>query len=135
MLRWERHWKDEKNGQPFRDPLDYSPDSVATSGTHDTEPLAVWWDQAEPAERAEVLNIPFVRERLGSDPGPLERPFDPALRDVLLELLFASGSKLLILPVQDVFGWTDRVNVPARVDGDNWTYRLPWAVDRLEQEP
>jgi len=82
-----------------------------------------------------VLEIPFVTERLGSHPGLVERPFDPALRDVLLELLFASGSKLLILPMQDIFGWTDRVNVPARVDGENWTYRLPWAVDRLADEP
>ncbi|MFB3854893.1 MAG: 4-alpha-glucanotransferase [Vicinamibacterales bacterium] len=135
VLRWERHWKDVENGQPFRDPLTWPPDSVATSGTHDTEPLAVWWNQAEQDERAGVLKIPFVAQRLGSDPTLVGRPFDPALRDVLLELLFASGSKFLILPIQDIFGWTDRVNVPARVDGDNWTYRLPWPVDRLAAQP
>ena len=46
VFRWERHWHAE--GQPFRDPADYPPLSVAASGTHDTEPLAVWWDAAPP---------------------------------------------------------------------------------------
>ena len=28
--------------------------------------------------------------------------------------------------VQDVFGWRDRINEPATVNDDNWTFRLPW---------
>ena len=36
-----------------------------------------------------------------------------------------------MFPIQDVFAWPDRINVPATVDADNWTYRLPWPVDRL----
>ena len=52
----------------------------------------------------------------------------PTVRDVLLEALFASGSDLLLLPIQDVFGWRDRINEPATVTDDNWTYRLPWPV-------
>jgi 4-alpha-glucanotransferase len=46
-------------------------------------------------------------------------------------VLFHAGSDLLTLPIQDVFGWPDRINVPATVGADNWTYRLPWPVDRL----
>ena len=57
------------------------------------------------------------------------------MRDVLLEALFASGSDLLLLPVQDVFGWRDRINEPATVTSDNWTFRLPWPVDRLDEVP
>ena len=44
VFRWERHWHDA--GQPFRDPAEYPAMSVATSGTHDTEPMAAWWDSA-----------------------------------------------------------------------------------------
>jgi 4-alpha-glucanotransferase len=40
VLRWEREW--DVDGQPFIDPLDYPRSAVATSGTHDTEPMAVW---------------------------------------------------------------------------------------------
>ena len=51
------------------------------------------------------------------------------MRDLVLELLYASASSLLLLPVQDVFGWRDRVNVPALVDDKNWTWKMPLRVD------
>ena len=40
------------------------PASVATSGTHDTEPLAIWWEHAPTEERHAVLAIPSIRDRL-----------------------------------------------------------------------
>jgi 4-alpha-glucanotransferase len=42
---------------------------------------------------------------------------------------------VLLVPVQDVFGWSDRVNTPATVTDENWSWKLPWAVDRLAAEP
>ena len=56
------------------------------------------------------------------------------MREALLDVLFASGSDLLILPIQDVFGWFDRINIPATVGEHNWTWRLPAPVDRLSEE-
>ena len=61
--------------------------------------------------------------------------YSPAVRDVLLEALLASGSELTLLPVQDICGWRDRINVPATVTDHNWTFRLPWPVDRLDEIP
>jgi 4-alpha-glucanotransferase len=131
VFRWERHWHDP--GQPFKDPVDYAPVSVATSGTHDTEPLVVWWENAPLEERRSVLEIPSVRERLDTnDTGVIDSTeLAPVLRDALLETLYASGSDLLVLPIQDVFGWRDRINQPATVGAHNWTWKLPWATDRL----
>ena len=57
------------------------------------------------------------------------------VRDVLLETLYASGSQLLLLPIQDVFGWRDRINQPATVTDENWTFRLPWPIDRASETP
>ena len=57
------------------------------------------------------------------------------VRDRLIALISGSGSDLALFPIQDVFGWRDRINEPATVNDDNWTYRLPWAVDRLDEEP
>jgi len=37
--------------------------------------------------------------------------------------------------VQDIFGWRDRINVPAVVDDVNWTWRLPMPVDDLSTAP
>jgi 4-alpha-glucanotransferase len=136
VFRWERHWKRER--QPFRDPLEYPPASVATSGTHDTEPLVMWWEQAPEEERQAVMDIPYIRDRLTVDErarAVREATLAPALRAVLLDVLCASGSDLVILPVQDVFGWQARINQPATVSDSNWTWKLPWLSDRLRSEP
>jgi 4-alpha-glucanotransferase len=124
VLRWERHWHTE--GQPFKDPTEYPAVAVATSGTHDTETMAAWWEGAKPDEQEAVLAIPSVRARLTGD---------DRVRDALIETLVASGADLLILPIQDAFGWRDRINQPATVNDSNWTWRLPWPVDRMLTEP
>ena len=136
VLRWERRWNEE--GQPFRDPVEYAAAAVATSGTHDTEPMAVWWEQAPAEERAAVLAIPSVSECLTPDDRTAAREhaeMSDALRDAILQSLYASGAQLLILPIQDVFGWRDRINRPATVGDENWTWHLPWPSDRLLSEP
>jgi 4-alpha-glucanotransferase len=133
VFRWERQWHSE--GQPFTDPLAYPPASVATSGTHDTETLAVWWQSASTHERREVARLAAV-ERVA--PGAVDlstAAFNPVVRDALLEALAESGSDLVLFPVQDVFGWLDRVNEPATINEHNWTFRLPWPVDRLQDVP
>jgi 4-alpha-glucanotransferase len=124
VLRWERYWHAE--GQPFRAPADYPAASVAVSGTHDTEPLAVWWEQASEDERLKVHAVVP-----GAAP---DAPYDQ-VRDALIESLFASGSDLVLLPVQDVFGWRDRINDPSVIADSNWVYRLPWPSDRLDDVP
>ncbi len=131
VFRWERDWKSDD--EPFRDPRDYPAVSVATSGTHDTEPLALWWDRAEEEERELVADIPTVREVSGSA-DLLSAPYDPVVRDALLEALYASGSNLVLMPVQDVFGWRDRINEPATINETNWSYRPPWPIDRWDEQ-
>lgn len=121
ILRWERQWHDDE--QPFRPPSEYPPASVAASGTHDTEPMMVWWDHATAEEKQQINRIM---------PIDLSSASEETVRDVLLDALFASGSDLLLLPIQDVFGWRDRINDPAVVADSNWVYRLPWPVDRLD---
>ncbi len=73
-----------------------------------------------------MLAIPSVARHLASGA--------PAF-DALLRALLDAGSDLVIVPLQDVFGWTDRINTPAVVDDANWTWRVPWDVDRLDEIP
>jgi 4-alpha-glucanotransferase len=129
VLRWEREWN--VDGQPFRDPRGYPALSVATSGTHDTETLAEWWDSAPYDEKRAAAAIPMLRDA-GCDPAAA---FDDRIRDAILRALFAAGSSMLLLPIVDVFGWRDRINTPGRVSDDNWTWRLPWPVEGLLTEP
>jgi 4-alpha-glucanotransferase len=132
VFRWERDWHSE--GQPFRDPGGYPPVSVAATGTHDTETLAVWWDSLPFEDRRKISDLAIVH-RLTEGADVSDAAYNPVVRDVLLETLFASGSNLLLLPVQDVFGWDDRINEPGIVADTNWTYRLPWPTDRLADVP
>jgi 4-alpha-glucanotransferase len=132
VFRWERKW--HTPGHPFRDPSEYPPLSVATTGTHDTEPMATWWESVPDEDRRQIGELPTVRH-LANGADLRRAPYNPIVRDVLLEALCASPSELLLLPVQDAFGWRDRVNEPATVSDENWTYRLPWPVDRLDEIP
>jgi 4-alpha-glucanotransferase len=136
VLRWERYWQQE--GQPFKDPAEYPTLAVVTSGTHDTEPMTMWWETAAHAERSAVLEIPSIRSVLTdtdrADALASDR-LSHTVREALLAALYASRARLLILPVQDVFGWSDRINQPGTISGANWTWRLPWPVDRWSSEP
>jgi 4-alpha-glucanotransferase len=98
VLRWERQW--DEDGQPSSDPAGFPERSVATTGTHDIEPIAAMPEGDTPEKRAAI-----VRALLGA------------------------GSYLALLPLQDAFGWTDRINTPAVVDDVNWTWRVPFPVD------
>jgi 4-alpha-glucanotransferase len=128
VLRWERHWHDP--GQPFRDPASWPAVSVATTGTHDTESLADWWDAMPDDERRAFLALPAL--------APLRAPapprFDEGVRDAVLELVYGSGSDLLLLPLQDALGARERVNVPGTVTDDNWTYRTPQDLAALHAD-
>jgi 4-alpha-glucanotransferase len=129
VLRWERDW--HAPGRPFLDPAAFPPASVALTGTHDTETLAVWWEHAGEHDRRALLAVPALWEwRFDST-----QPWSDDVRDALLALAYRSGSSELLVPFQDIFGWRDRINVPATVDDRNWTWRLPWPVDRLNDVP
>lgn len=128
VLRWEREW--QAPGQPFRLPEHYPSQSVAITGTHDTETLAEWWDAADAGERQLCTALPGLAAA-----GAPEARFSPAIRDALVRALFGAGSDLVILPIQDVFGWRHRINVPGVVSEANWSWRLPWLVDTLAAQP
>ena len=129
VLRWERHW--DEPGQPFRELDSYPADSVATTGTHDTETLAEWWETAVDDERQACAGTRVMRAA-GLES---EASLSPRVRDCLLRGIVSARSELQILPVQDIFGWRDRINNPEAAGASNWTWRLPWPVEELVREP
>lgn len=129
VLRWERLW--DAPGQPWIDPRTYPACSVATSGTHDTSTLAVWWEkELAPHERAALCEVPALERLRGAGP-----EFTPAVHEALLDALEGAGSDLVILPVQDILGTRDQINVPGTVRPENWTYRLPFAIEDAASDP
>ena len=121
VLRWE------KDAAVFRDPAAWPAVSLATTGTHDTDSLADWFDALPADERTALLALPGLAPL--SERKPLA--FDAGVRDALLELVSASGSDLLLLPFQDALGARERVNVPGTVNEENWSYRIPSLLPAL----
>ncbi|MFA6030175.1 MAG: 4-alpha-glucanotransferase [Elusimicrobiota bacterium] len=119
VARWE-HLEDNWR---FKDPKDFPPLSMAVAGTHDTEPLASWWEGIPDDERGRYWEMVVGHP----EPAP---PFAGA-HEALLRSLYGAGSALALLQFQDVLGTKERVNVPATVGEHNWTYRVPCAAEDL----
>ncbi len=126
VMQWERDWG--HGDEPFLNPSTYPELSLATTGTHDTEPLTVWWHAQPIAERAK-----FVRE-LGLE-GKMNprRMLEESARDAILAMLYAAPSRLVIIPIQDLFGWSARINRPGTISDSNWTYRIPLTLERMRR--
>jgi 4-alpha-glucanotransferase len=117
VLRWE-----------MKDPSTYPPVSVAMTGTHDTDSLAVWWETLTEEERIHFAGMPSINVAPAA-------VFNDDIRDAVLRAIYGSPSALALIPIQDVFGWRDRINHPATVGPWNWTYVLPWPIDLITAKP
>jgi 4-alpha-glucanotransferase len=129
VLIWE---KDQVEGKEvFRDPRAYPALSVACFGTHDTSPVAAWWEGLGKEERAAAKALPGLAEHAAD----LADTFTPAVHRALVDLLNGSGSDVVLFLLQDVLGTRDRINTPATIGAHNWSWRLPATVDELRQDP
>ena len=124
VLRWE------KDLHVFRDPASWPERSVGTTGTHDTESIAEWYDALDDAERAELLKLPALARLRERAP----KTIDDEVRDAVLAAVYQSPSELVLFPFQDLFGARERVNTPGTVNDENWTYRSPLTVEALEED-
>jgi 4-alpha-glucanotransferase len=122
VMRWE---KDSQGA--FLDPATYPVLSVATTGTHDVEPIAVWYDALAEGEKRALHALPGLRHLA---PGA----FSTEVRDAVLQVCAGAGSSLVVLPFQDLFGARDRINVPGTVAATNWTTRMPVELSALEND-
>jgi 4-alpha-glucanotransferase len=130
VIRWEREWS--QAGHPFVPPSQYPAVSVATTSTHDVEPIALWWDVSSADDKRALAAILGGLGAPDADPAAL--PFTVDVQQRLLGAAYEAGSNLLLLPMQDACGWRDRINVPGTVGADNWSWRLPIAVEAMEAD-
>jgi 4-alpha-glucanotransferase len=121
VFRWER-----REDGSYLDPRTYPELSIATSGTHDTDTLVTWWREMGDEQRRAAALV------LGLD--DWSRPWAD-VHAAILRRLYEAGSALTILPIQDLFGWEERINIPATVGPQNWTYRLPAETRHLDRVP
>ncbi|HLT29649.1 MAG TPA: 4-alpha-glucanotransferase [Myxococcaceae bacterium] len=126
VMRWERH-----NQDTWINPDTYPKTSLVCTGTHDTEPMATWWNSLS---REEKLGL--VRSwPVSFQSHPPTEQFGPGVHYALLHAALFSGSDLCVLPWQDVMGTEDRINLPGSVDASNWSWRMPQEADALLTDP
>jgi 4-alpha-glucanotransferase len=127
VMQWERvNWG--RPDEAFRSPATYPELSVATTGTHDTESLTTWWREQPIPEREKLVHALGLAGQV--NPRAI---LDESTRDAILTALYAAPSRMVIIPIQDLFGWTARINRPGTVTESNWTYRLPLSMERLRR--
>ena len=93
-------------------PHEYTPDTVAYTGTHDNDTTQGWWNTANKATKSAVEALV----------GPVNgRPVWPLIRATE-----GSVAELAVVPVQDLLelGSEGRMNTPA-VGAGNWGWRAP----------
>ncbi len=97
------------------------PDSIVEecivyTGTHDNEPIAVWWNALDPSWRAEVARVYQIPP--GADVGRAVWSF--------IEAAIGSRAVAAVIPMQDllVLGEGSRMNDPSTPIG-NWGWRMP----------
>jgi 4-alpha-glucanotransferase len=129
VMQWER----EAWGTPherFVKPSEYPELSLATTGTHDTETLTTCWLAQSDNERSKLAEALGIGDCLD-----LHQPLSLSALDAIIRSLCASPASLVVLPIQDLFGWSDQINFPGTVSDSNWSYRLPFAIEDRREIP
>lgn len=117
VMRWEK----EKN--QYISPEKYLSCSLATTSTHDNEPLAEWWRIVPKKEKNFFWHMISGRK----EPAPR---FSVSHKEILKKLI-RSNSVIVIIPIQDIFGIKDRINTPNTTGDINWTYRFDVPIENI----
>ena len=116
------------------DPTDvYRTENVARAdwlmlGNHDTAPILTVIAGWAPAKREQWARHLAARLHL-ADPARLAS--DGFLATCMLAELFVARAENVQIFFADLFGYTERFNVPGLVDAANWTLRLPPDFEEL----
>lgn len=106
-------------------PHEWTPDTVAYTGTHDNDTVVGWWLTAPPDDPStpEDLRKERIRARdyLDIDSLPVNWAF--------LRCLLQSTARMVVAPLQDVLGLGGeaRMNFPGRKES-NWEWRFTWEM-------
>ena len=128
---------------------DYDRLSLATYATHDHDPLRTLWEKwletlakENPGDEESVREASHVRDQMqklldyaGTGLAAGMVPYDDPLREALLRTLFRSNSWIAVVMITDLWGTSERFNVPGAVADSNWTRRLDLPVAAWDGVP
>lgn len=125
------YFEREESGE-FAAPARYTPDAVASTGTHDLPPLAAFWEGADDATRAALVRMLEKYGDLGTDnASDLFHVVLAAYRS-----LGRSAARLLLLQLEDVLMQREQVNTPGTFDEvPNWRHKLARTIEEIARDP
>lgn len=154
MLGMRVLWFERAADQGFIGGQDYSADSVAMTGTHDTATVAGWWSgrdldwarklgrlpagsDMKAAEDQRAWDRGLLWATLTHDETPRPATDNPeAAVDAALEHIGHSASRLAIAPLEDLLAEREQPNLPGTVtEHPNWRRRLEAPLEDLLEEP
>ncbi len=105
-------------------PSNYGENLVVYTGTHDNETL-YQRVSATKGDAKKIMKADLKRECALAGVRAKTRT-DGQICDSILRLLYASRAKIVVLPLQDALhtGKEGRINLPATVSAENWSYRF-----------
>ncbi len=127
-------WEPGPDGLPMSG-AKYERLSLATYATHDHPTLRAYWDgwfadaHSEDAHKAwEALRQMRELAHFAGLTQQLPVPWSDEIHEGLLRALFASNSWMAVNMITDLFGTSERFNVPGATGDQNWTERFPAPV-------
>lgn len=112
--------------------------SLATYGTHDHHTLKAYWEEllsklATAEADGARWEMRILWEFAGGNGEPPDS-FTPELHRALLRALFRSNSWIVVAMITDVFGRSERFNLPGTASGANWTQRIHAPIAELDAD-
>lgn len=101
-------------------------DTLAVLATHDMAPWATFWATATDQQRRMLKRLVDV-----NDPNPTAK----SMLGPILEALFKSPSRLVMVNLEDLYGETLPVNVPGTSTDQNWTRKMRRTWQDILNEP
>ncbi len=139
------HWEVAADKDGVEHPIPgakYEECSFATYATHDHPSMAAMWEEyraqlhsPDPGERKGAgWNLRILAEFAGL-PAPAAgddwSAYDRTMKWIQLEALLACNSRYAVFMITDLYGMTERFNIPGTVGGANWRVRMPFTVAEM----
>lgn len=128
VIRWERLWETDKSFIPFSS---YSPISLTTLSTHDSETLEIWWreNKEEASAFAAFKKWTYAPELTLSQRKEIlwDSHHTASLFHINLLQEYLALFPELVSPNPE----EERINIPGKILPNNWTYRFRPTLEEI----